>query len=85
MEGNYDGLRSRAYPNLSSSRNSIQGCSESAIEFSQRQMHDMENVTVKLMKELNSMKGIVEQKLLFQAYRSGSLKNDADEVCILRL
>ncbi|KAL0351886.1 UNVERIFIED_CONTAM: hypothetical protein Scaly_1577300 [Sesamum calycinum] len=57
-----------------------QGCSESAIAFSQRQMHDMESLAVKLIDELKSMKDIVEQKLLFEAYRSISLKNNADEV-----
>ncbi|KAL0314714.1 UNVERIFIED_CONTAM: hypothetical protein Sangu_2315800 [Sesamum angustifolium] len=56
-----------------------QGCSESAIAFSQRQMHDMESLAVKLIDELKSMKDIVEQKLLFEAYRSISLKNNADE------
>lgn len=43
-------------------------------------MHDMESLSVKLMSELKSMKDIVEQKLLFEAYRNVSLKNDADEV-----
>ncbi|KAI3460314.1 hypothetical protein Pfo_016977 [Paulownia fortunei] len=71
---------SRTLPKLSTGCKSIQGCSESAIAFSQRQMQDMESLAVKLMNELKSMKGIVEQKLLFEAYRNVSLKSDADEV-----
>lgn len=84
-KGNLEGPRySRTLPNLSTSCTSVQGCSESAVAFSQRQMHDMESVAGKLMNELKSMKDIVEQKLLFEAYRSSSLKNDADEVCMMR-
>ncbi|PIN08866.1 hypothetical protein CDL12_18552 [Handroanthus impetiginosus] len=80
-KGNIESSRfSRTLPNLSSGCMSIQGCSESAIAFSQRQMHDMESLAVKLMEELKTMKDIVEQKLLFEAYRNVSLKNDADEV-----
>ncbi|KAL0432427.1 UNVERIFIED_CONTAM: hypothetical protein Slati_2577000 [Sesamum latifolium] len=71
---------SRTLPNLSAGCTSIQGCSESAIAFSQRQMQDMESLAVKLMNELKSVKDIVEQKLLFEAYRSASLRSDADEV-----
>ncbi|XP_073126919.1 uncharacterized protein [Henckelia pumila] len=71
---------SRSLPNLSSGCASIKHCSESAIVFSQRQMHDIESLAGKLMSELKSMKDIVEQKLLFEAYRNASLKNDADEV-----
>ncbi|KAL0366115.1 UNVERIFIED_CONTAM: hypothetical protein Sradi_3501600 [Sesamum radiatum] len=71
---------SRSLPNHSAGCTSIQGCSESAIAFSQRQMQDMESLAVKLMNELKSMKDIVEQKLLFEAYRSASLRSDADEV-----
>ncbi|KAL1546725.1 hypothetical protein AAHA92_23284 [Salvia divinorum] len=80
-KGNLEGPRfSRALPNLSTGCTSVQGCSESAVSFSQRQMHDMESVAQKLMNELKSMKDIVEQKLLFEAYRNASLKNDADEI-----
>ncbi|KAI3737007.1 hypothetical protein L2E82_26999 [Cichorium intybus] len=68
------------YPRLSTGCTTVQGCSESAIAFSQRQMHDIESLASKLMSELNSMKAIVEEKLLFEAYRSPSLKNEADEV-----
>ncbi|GER42460.1 homeobox-leucine zipper family protein /lipid-binding START domain-containing protein [Striga asiatica] len=78
---NLEGPRySRVLPNISTECTSIQGCSESAIAFSQRQMQDMESLTFKLMDELDSMKSIVEQKLLFEAYRNVSLKSDADEV-----
>ncbi|GFP92070.1 hypothetical protein PHJA_001351100 [Phtheirospermum japonicum] len=66
-------------PNLSTECASIQSCSESVVAFSKQQMHDMESLAVKLMNELKSMKDIVEQKLLFAAYRNVSLKNDADE------
>ncbi|GFP92679.1 hypothetical protein PHJA_001412100 [Phtheirospermum japonicum] len=80
-KGNLEGPRfSRTLPNLSTECASIQSCSESAVAFSKQQMHDMESLAVKLMNELKSMKDIVEQKLLFEAYRNVSLKNDADEV-----
>lgn len=80
-KGNLEGPHfSRSLPNLSTGCTSIQGCSESAIAFSQRQMHDMESLAEKLMNELKSMKDIVEQKLLFEAYRNTSLKSDADGV-----
>ncbi|KVH98382.1 hypothetical protein Ccrd_023382 [Cynara cardunculus var. scolymus] len=80
-KGCLDGPRlCRSLPRLSSGCTSIQGCSESAIAFSQRQMHDIESLASKLMSELNSMKVIVEEKMLYEAYRSSSLKNEADEV-----
>lgn len=47
-------------------------------------MHDIESLASKLMNELKSMKDMVEDKLLFEAYRTSSLKNDADEVCYSR-
>ncbi|KAL3642105.1 hypothetical protein CASFOL_012920 [Castilleja foliolosa] len=70
----------RVLSNLSTECTSIQGCSESAIAFSQRQMQDTESLAFKLLDELEIMKGIVEQKLLFEAHRNVSLKSDADEV-----
>lgn len=80
-KGCLDGPRlCRSLPRLSTGCTTVQGCSESAIAFSQRQMHDIESLASKLMSELNSMKAIVEEKLLFEAYRSPSLKNEADEV-----
>ncbi|CAK9177554.1 unnamed protein product [Ilex paraguariensis] len=81
LKGSLEGPRlSRSLPRLSTSCTSIQDCSESSIAFSQRQMYDMEALAMKLMKELNSMKDIVEEKLLYEGYRSTLLKNDADEV-----
>ncbi|KAL8514405.1 hypothetical protein ACS0TY_013496 [Phlomoides rotata] len=83
-KGNLEGPRySRTLPSVSTSVSSVQGCSEGAIAFSQRQMQDMETLAEKLMKELKSMKEVVEQKLLFEAYRNSSLKNDADEVKLI--
>nr|GMD93739.1 Titin like [Ipomoea batatas] len=71
---------SRSLPQLSTGCTSIDSCSESAIAFSQRQMHDFESLAMKLMDELKSMKEMVEEKLLFEAYRNAYLKNEADEV-----
>lgn len=80
-KGNLEGPRlSRSLPQLSTGCTSIKRCSESAIAFSQRQMHDIESLALKLMNEMKSMKDMVEEKLLFEAYRTSSLKNDADEV-----
>ncbi|XP_055835007.1 uncharacterized protein LOC129903468 isoform X2 [Solanum dulcamara] len=80
LKGNLEGPRlSRSLPQFSTGT-SIKRCSESAIAFSQRQMHDIESLALKLMNELKSMKDMVEDKLLFEAYRTSSLKNDADEV-----
>ncbi|XP_076912279.1 uncharacterized protein LOC143570534 [Bidens hawaiensis] len=80
-KGCLDGPRlCRSLPRFSSGCTSIEGCSESAIAFSQRQMHDIESLASKLMSELNSMKTIVEEKMLYEAYRSTSLKNEADEI-----
>ncbi|XP_071733232.1 uncharacterized protein [Rutidosis leptorrhynchoides] len=80
-KGCLDGPRScRSLPRVSTGCTSIQGCSESAIAFSERQMHDIESLASKLMSELNSMKAIVENKLLFEEYRSTPLNNEADEV-----
>lgn len=83
-KANLEGPRfTRTLPKLSTGCTSVEGCSESAVAFSQRQMHDMESIALKLMNELKTMKDIVEQKLLFEAYRNVSLKSDADEVCIM--
>lgn len=84
-KGNLEGPRvSRSLPTVNTGCTSVQGCSESAIAFSRRQMQDIESLAMKLMSELTSMKDIVEEKLLFEAYRNVSLKNDADEVCTLQ-
>ncbi|CAA3024779.1 Hypothetical predicted protein [Olea europaea subsp. europaea] len=80
-KGNLEDSRfSHAPPNLSTACTSTKSCSASAIAFSQQQMHDTESLAVKLLNELKSMKDIVEEKLLFEAYRKNSLKNDVDEV-----
>ncbi|CAN4122820.1 unnamed protein product [Withania somnifera] len=80
-KGNLEGPRLlRSLPQLTTGCTSIERCSESAIAFSQRQMHDTESLALKLMNEVKSMKDMVEEKLLFEAYRTSSLKNDADEV-----
>ncbi|KAK3147005.1 hypothetical protein QOZ80_3BG0276510 [Eleusine coracana subsp. coracana] len=39
-----------------------------AVEFSQRQMHDIENIAAKLMRSLKQMKSIVDQTLSSEAY-----------------
>ena len=70
----------RLLPGMYKGRSSIEACHERAIAFSQRQMQDIESVAAKLMTELKSMKDMVEEKLLYEAYRSTSMKNDADEV-----
>ncbi|XP_017238493.1 uncharacterized protein LOC108211409 [Daucus carota subsp. sativus] len=70
----------RLLPGMYKGRSSIEACHERAISFSQRQMQDIESVAAKLMTELKSMKDMVEEKLLYEAYRSTSMKNDADEV-----
>nr|GEX50262.1 hypothetical protein [Tanacetum cinerariifolium] len=76
-----DGPRQcRSLPRLSTGCTSIQGCSQNAIAFSQRQMQDIESLASKLISELNSMRVIAEEKMLYEAYRSPSAKNEADEV-----
>ncbi|OEL25997.1 hypothetical protein BAE44_0012987 [Dichanthelium oligosanthes] len=41
---------------------------EKAVEFSQRQMHDIENIAAKLIKSLKHMKSIVDESLSSEAY-----------------
>ena len=41
---------------------------EKAVEFSQRQMHDIENIAGKLIRSLKHMKSIVGESLLSEAY-----------------
>ncbi|KAL6658032.1 hypothetical protein ACP70R_004279 [Stipagrostis hirtigluma subsp. patula] len=43
---------------------------EKAVEFSQRQMHDIENIATKLMRSLKQMKSIVDESLSLEAYSS---------------
>ncbi|EEF52551.1 uncharacterized protein LOC8288906 [Ricinus communis] len=73
---------SRAVQRFSSGCTSIQTCSESAILFSQQQMRDIESVTTKLAKELQSMRDIVEEKLQSEVYPATSLKYNAEEMRI---
>lgn len=60
----------------------MRSSSESAIAFSQRQMQDIENLVVKLMTELKSVKEIAEEASHSGAYLSTQSKYDADEVYI---
>jgi hypothetical protein len=41
---------------------------EKAVEFSQRQMQDIENIAAKLMRSLKHMKSIVDETLSSEAY-----------------
>ena len=45
---------------------------ERAAEFSQQQMHDIEGLTVKLLKELNTMRGVLEETLVHGGLKSHS-------------
>ncbi|WOK92388.1 hypothetical protein Cni_G01079 [Canna indica] len=53
---------------------------EKAIEFSQRQLHDIEKVVMQLLQGLSSMKTIVEETLTLQAYSSLPSKFTAEEI-----
>ncbi|PWA82840.1 hypothetical protein CTI12_AA041290 [Artemisia annua] len=80
-KGCLDGPRQcRSLPRLRTGCTSIQGCSQNAIAFSQRQMQDIQSLASKLISELNSMRVIAEEKMLYEAYRPPSAKNEADEV-----
>lgn len=72
---------SRSLPRVSTAATSIQSCSERAIAFSQRQMHDIEGLATMLTQELKFMKAIVEEKAHSEASPTASSKYDADEVC----
>lgn len=41
---------------------------EKAVEFSQRQMHDIENIAAKLTRSLKHMRSIVDESLSSEAY-----------------
>ncbi|XP_015884620.3 uncharacterized protein LOC107420233 [Ziziphus jujuba] len=71
---------SQAVPPIGTECNSIQSCSQSAIAFSERQMHDIECLATKLTDELKTMKEIVEERLWSEAYPGTSLKYNANEV-----
>ncbi|XP_038976640.1 uncharacterized protein LOC103711333 isoform X2 [Phoenix dactylifera] len=53
---------------------------EKAIEFSQRQMHDIENIAMKLLRGLKSMKNIVEETLSLESCSSLPSKFTVDEI-----
>ncbi|XP_050365830.1 uncharacterized protein LOC126784408 [Argentina anserina] len=67
-------------PRFSTGCTSIRTCSDSAIAFSQRQMHDIQCITTKLTNELQIMKEIAEERLVSRPYSTTSLKYNADEV-----
>lgn len=71
---------SYAVPRFSTGCTSIQSCTQSAIEFSQQQMKDFECLAMKLTTELQSMKDILEERLLPEACPASSLKYKADRV-----
>ncbi|XVE94734.1 hypothetical protein REPUB_Repub02eG0034600 [Reevesia pubescens] len=75
---------SRSVPRVSSAYTAVQRCSQSAIAFTQRQMHDIESLATKLTTELKSMKDIVKGKLHLESEASAATaaKEDADEVRI---
>lgn len=68
-------------PRFTTGCTSIRTCSDSAIAFSQRQMHDIECITTKLTNELQILKEIAEERLVSGPYPTTSLKYNADEVC----
>ncbi|CAB4265748.1 unnamed protein product [Prunus armeniaca] len=70
---------SAAAPRFSTGCTSIRACSESAIAFSQRQMHDIECLATKLSNELKTMKEIAEERLQREAYPATSLRYNANE------
>ncbi|GJV18706.1 hypothetical protein Tco_1367726 [Tanacetum coccineum] len=45
---------------------------------SDRQMQDIEFLASKLISELNSVRVIAEEKMLYEAYRSPSVKDEVD-------
>ncbi|GLU04415.1 hypothetical protein SLE2022_215650 [Rubroshorea leprosula] len=61
---------------------STQSCSENAIAFSQRQMHDIESLATKLTKELKSMKDIMKVRLQLEDTTAPALKQNTDEMKI---
>ncbi|KAF8406410.1 hypothetical protein HHK36_008497 [Tetracentron sinense] len=69
-----------AIPRAGSDCTSIKSCSRKAIAFSQRQMHDIECLAMKLTKELKSMKDIVEETLHLEALPSTSSKYAAVKI-----
>lgn len=58
----------------------LQNCSKSAIAFSKQQMHDAECLTMKLTKELKSMKDIMDDMLRSEFCLNTSLRYKVNEV-----
>ncbi|RWV98431.1 hypothetical protein GW17_00038724 [Ensete ventricosum] len=56
---------------------------EKAIEFSQRQMHDIERLAMQLLKGLNSMKNIMEETLSAEAHSSLLSEFTAEELAFV--
>ncbi|GAV84380.1 hypothetical protein CFOL_v3_27824, partial [Cephalotus follicularis] len=77
-----DPHHSYAIPCFSTGCSSINGCSQSAITFSQRQMRDVECLATRLTKELSSMKDIVKETLFFEAGSATALKHNVDKVTV---
>ncbi|GLT92146.1 hypothetical protein SLE2022_099980 [Rubroshorea leprosula] len=61
---------------------STQSCSENAIAFSQRQMHDIESLATKLTKELKSMKDIMKVRLQLEGTAAPALQQNTNEMRI---
>ncbi|XP_020212897.1 uncharacterized protein LOC109797308 [Cajanus cajan] len=57
----------------------VQSCSKSAIAFTQQQMHDVESLAMKLTRELNSMKDIVDDMLRSEFCLNTSLRHKVNE------
>ncbi|KAK7286845.1 hypothetical protein RJT34_22144 [Clitoria ternatea] len=58
---------------------SVQSCSKNAIAFTQQQMHDTECITMKLTKELNSLKDIMNDMLRSEFCLNTSLRHKVNE------
>lgn len=71
---------SQGLPRFSTGGASIEGCSQSAIEFSQRQMRDVEGLATKLTKDLKSMKVIMKEVLDPEVCPVTFSKQNMDEV-----
>lgn len=71
---------SSAVPSLSTGCTSPQKLSQNAIAFTQRQMHDIESLTTKLMTELSSMKDLVKDMLPSEACPASSFKHNMAKV-----
>ncbi|GLT58050.1 hypothetical protein SLA2020_309750 [Shorea laevis] len=61
---------------------STQSCSENAIAFSQRQMHDIESLATKLTKELKSMKNVMKVRLQLEGTAAPALQQNTNEMRI---